>query len=108
MVLAQWESCLQLRGHRFEFRCSFEVAHANVEGKNRDKTCISEEVNNLWQACEVTNIIGLKPEGEHGFRTSRSTAANHINFTDDILSKLYDKSQVVVVYYDFKKAFDLD
>lgn len=52
-------------------------------------------------------IDALLTDCQHGFRSSRSTTTNHINFADYILSKLDDKSQVDTVYFDFKKAFDL-
>lgn len=43
---------------------------------------------------------------QHGFRRGRSTATALARFADDVNGSLNDRQQVVVVYIDFKKAFD--
>lgn len=43
---------------------------------------------------------------QYGFRRGRSTASVLARFTDDVNEALDQRKQVVVIYIDFKKAFD--
>ena len=48
----------------------------------------------------------LLPEGQHGFRSSRSCLTQLLSYWDKILDQLEDGKGVDVIYTDFAKAFD--
>ena len=48
----------------------------------------------------------LLPNGQHGFRSSRSTLTQLLTYWDTILSELEQGHGVDVIYTDFSKAFD--
>ena len=51
-------------------------------------------------------VNGYFPDGQHGFRSLRSTLTQLLSFWDSILEKLEDGAGVDVIYTDFSKAFD--
>lgn len=54
-----------------------------------------------------TQISPWLDNAQHGFRRSRSTTTNHVNFTDYIVEALDRRLQVDAAYFDFRKAFDV-
>lgn len=43
---------------------------------------------------------------QQGFVEKRSTASNLVSFMDFVVEEVENRRQVVVIYFDFKKAFD--
>uniref|UniRef100_A0A2A4J7L6 Reverse transcriptase domain-containing protein n=1 Tax=Heliothis virescens TaxID=7102 RepID=A0A2A4J7L6_HELVI len=60
-------------------------------------------MNQVSVFLEKHNILS---NAQHGFRRGRSTATALAQFTDDVNDCLDQRKQVVVVFIDFKKAFD--
>ena len=48
----------------------------------------------------------LVPDGQHGFRSMRSTLTQLLSYWDTILGELEQGHDVDVIYTDFSKAFD--
>lgn len=57
--------------------------------------------------CLTGQINNRLNNAQHGFRSARSTATNHVCFFDYVLRHMDTHGQVDAVYFDFAKAFDL-
>jgi hypothetical protein len=61
----------------------------------------------VLNSCLIKQIGNNLHDAQHGFRSGRSTATNHICFFDYVLKYMDSHRQVDAIYFDFKKAFDL-
>ena len=57
----------------------------------------------LVRHLEENNLL---PEGQHGFRSMRSTLTQLLSYWDTILAELEEGHGVDIIYTDFSKAFD--
>lgn len=75
------------------------IAILNTVNKIFEKIIVKQLTNFL----EKNNILN---EVQHGFRINRSTATALEKFTDEVNNRLNEKKIVMVIFIDFKKAFD--
>ncbi|XP_047992083.1 uncharacterized protein LOC125230873 [Leguminivora glycinivorella] len=93
-------------------RRKMRITNADIYGEKGDSSpiYINEDLTQHMKKLLWRVKSELKPDPFryvwHGFRRDRSTATALARFADDVNSSLNDRQQVVVVYIDFKKAFD--
>jgi hypothetical protein len=87
------------QGSHLEYSNYRPIAILSVVNKITEKVII----NKIHSFLDTHNIISPT---QHGFRKARSTSTALVQFADDINEKLDNRMYVVVLFLDFKKAFD--
>ena len=92
--------------------CPVHKGGSRATPKNYRPVALTSHIMKVFERVVRKSLVkhledhGLLPDGQHGFRSFRSTLTQLLSYWDTILTDMETGKGVDVIYTDFSKAFD--